>query len=516
MKILRLLSTNETTTDFNNNLNENLTIEPNSKVGLVNLSLELDDNNIIVTNANNTFQFSTKGLGGGDKTTIKDVTLTPNSYNYQSFIDELDFQMNRSCGGDDRRFMWQPILDEDTQTVNLQYSVASVDTAQLLQLSKNMKKVEGKYYRKTSGTDKKWSAYMYNLIPFIESSGLIAVRIIEYPDQTDPPAGTTRHPLFLTGLMKNVNEKLYSNRLKPEDLFIGIVCEETAFIGDMEGRIIYTVYLKGSKVFTSDVAVMPDDILKIYIFSGKLVCSFYRPDELEEYELYSYTYAEGENKNLIFSTSIYNLYSEFNTGLLTLGPANVLKKSITFTTNPFYEPTVEGITKITNIHNNMINNYINYASALVEAGDVEDEEEVEDYQAVAQTVRIYLDDSSKKLMGFKNNLYNRNIATGSFDAEIPLNDLYIPGSIIVEVPTLSLNSYDLKDNFNARRNILACLPALSKRGLNMMYSTDKPLMVDINNKFEQVVNLIKVRILDINDNTIKIVNKCGVTLVLDH
>jgi len=31
MKILRLLSTNETTTDFNNNLNENLTIEPNSQ-----------------------------------------------------------------------------------------------------------------------------------------------------------------------------------------------------------------------------------------------------------------------------------------------------------------------------------------------------------------------------------------------------------------------------------------------------------------------------------------------------
>jgi len=69
MKILRLLSTNETTTDFNNNLNENLTIEPNSKVGLVNLNIELDDNNIIVTNANNTFEFLSKAGG-----TIKTVT----------------------------------------------------------------------------------------------------------------------------------------------------------------------------------------------------------------------------------------------------------------------------------------------------------------------------------------------------------------------------------------------------------------------------------------------------------
>jgi len=115
MKCLRLLSSDETETDFYNNLNENLTIEPNSKIGLVNMSIELDDKNIIVTDDNKSFTFKVTTTAPA-----KPVILRIGSYNYNSFINEISYQMNRSCILDDEKGLaWMPILEDNKVSIQI-------------------------------------------------------------------------------------------------------------------------------------------------------------------------------------------------------------------------------------------------------------------------------------------------------------------------------------------------------------------------------------------------------------
>jgi len=131
----------------------------------------------------------------------------------------------------------------------------------------------------------------------------------------------------------------------------------------------------------------------------------------------------------------------------------------------------------------MINNFIDYNSI-----------DVDGLYAPARVIKLLFNpnNSTQRLLGFKDNIYTRLTNIGVFTAELALDDLYIPGSILVEIPTLTLNSFDFRDGFNSRRNILACLPNLEKNGLTMTYKTDRPLLVDIRNKYEQVINLIKI------------------------
>ena len=88
MKLIRL-STSGKLAEFNNDLYESLEIKPYSKIALLNASISLSFDNIIVDEKNNLFSF--RITAGGNKRT---VTLTLGTFSGNDFKTMLENAMN--------------------------------------------------------------------------------------------------------------------------------------------------------------------------------------------------------------------------------------------------------------------------------------------------------------------------------------------------------------------------------------------------------------------------------------
>ena len=137
MKLLRLISNNETQADFNVLFQEAITLKPNSSIGLQNFSLFFDDEMIEVDDGNNTFTMEFFDDENADKLFGK-FTLRNGTYNPTQFIDELNYQMNKGLanlsstyGGliSSGNYMEiSCVLDKDSKNLSITYATQSPDT----------------------------------------------------------------------------------------------------------------------------------------------------------------------------------------------------------------------------------------------------------------------------------------------------------------------------------------------------------------------------------------------------
>jgi hypothetical protein len=128
----------------------------------------------------------------------------------------------------------------------------------------------------------------------------------------------------------------------------------------------------------------------------------------------------------------------------------------------------------------------------------------------ANTFKYYslkFNQSSANKLGFSATTAKYIFAVdGTWAATNPLYESIVPPTIVIEIPTLAIASYDSKSNFSRRRSLIGVIPSTSLiQDTNAIsYSQPYPVFLDIKNKATQLINSLRVRILDQNDEPLKI------------
>jgi hypothetical protein len=115
--------------------------------------------------------------------------------------------------------------------------------------------------------------------------------------------------------------------------------------------------------------------------------------------------------------------------------------------------------------------------------------------------------SSANKLGFSSTTAKYiSAANGTWSAINPLFESIVPPTIVIEIPTLAIASYDSKANFARRRSLIGVIPSTSLiQDTNAIsYSQPYPVFLDIKNKATQLINSLRVRILDQNDEPLKL------------
>jgi hypothetical protein len=128
---------------------------------------------------------------------------------------------------------------------------------------------------------------------------------------------------------------------------------------------------------------------------------------------------------------------------------------------------------------------------------------------------LNLGENVAQLLGFVNPQTNTITgAVGAWDADISIYATVIPSSIIVELPNTHIHSYDGDVYYKRRRNILSIVPSvnLEQENTKITYEPAFPIMIDMLNKYDELLTNVRVRVLDLDNVPLKINGNKGVSL----
>lgn len=123
--------------------------------------------------------------------------------------------------------------------------------------------------------------------------------------------------------------------------------------------------------------------------------------------------------------------------------------------------------------------------------------------ASAKYYKLIFPTATQVLLGFTTRTTTPiNKIDGTFTADLIIFSSIIPSSIAIEIPTLAIASYDGDELFQRRRSLIGVIPstALNIENNSISYSQPYPVFLDIKNKATQLINSLRVRILDANNN----------------
>ncbi len=118
---------------------------------------------------------------------------------------------------------------------------------------------------------------------------------------------------------------------------------------------------------------------------------------------------------------------------------------------------------------------------------------VELLSANASKVTVTFNKNTRHLLGFHNDVNDKNSAGGEFVAEEAIQTGGESPSMICEIG-LPLDSFDSK--LHKRRNIVAVMPNLDKFNNNLIYEAPYPLFISLHNASTLLLNTLQVRLLD--------------------
>ena len=440
---------NEDTTlsDYDNFFQESIYVKPNSKIGLLSLSMVLNDENINVDSTNNTFTFQTKGSADA-----RTVTLTAGSYNKETLLTELERALSACLTTGDTTALSDIGYAIDTR-ISASQDIIDIHVKKGTQVTTpmntniNCNKSAADKFSKTSGAADTWNAFGVSDLPNTNGCGVASATL------TYSAAGVGKKAFY--GLLKSGYDTA-NVTLDPtsSDVFVAILAT-----GNQNYTIIDNGVVKEAQTL---VASATDDVLSVETKDGKV-----------------YLYVDTlPNPTLLYSktmdyTNAYDICISFKDTAFSLG-------NLEYYPSPFeYNP--------------------------------------DPAPQASQMTLDFGNETTASFYGFKLTRISKVGIDVKFEGQESLDDLHIPSSIIVELPELPLQSYDGKANKRRRRNIIAVIPSLEEQnGYNMIYRNDNPIMVDLHNEQEGLLNRIRVRVMDFDDKLLKVRERVAMTFLLSE
>ena len=453
VKLIRIISdANNTTADYSNHFQEDIVVNPNAKVGLLNLGLNVNPSNIQIGPDNDTFKPKTRATA--DYT----ASLAHGSYNKRTLVKLLNQAINSAVtNSNDDGFAWSVILVENKIKIQWRRGESVTNNPNILYTTTTMQLTANNEIKKlATASSTAWNAYFGSVKYLICGAGYSQVTIDNYQNNNQ----------FAFGLITNIMSYDPDSLLQPEDYDYSVFSQGNT----------YHVFIKSTNVTTdTNTPVASGDVIRFRQLGGYLILYINDVEQgriSTDYSRSYHVYGSIKNNNGVF-------FEDFE-----------------MTESPFLTSGVSGVTETLEVADGDESNYI--------LGAVHPTNVSVDWVNAA----------TASLFGFHEVVLGpKLLRSGHYTASIPLDDYHIKGNIIVELVNISVDAYDGK--LNRRRNIVAVVPALEKDGLNLKYENQNPVMIDIHNQEPFLLNELQVRVLGVEDQPIPINPLgCAITFVI--
>ena len=465
-KLIRLISGADATADFSNFFQEDIRLKKNSRVALQSISLQLDDKNIQVDATNNTFDIQVARTAPR-----RAASLIVGKYNTDTFLSEINRAINSALVYNDRngnydefQCVWSKTLINSKKVLNIQWNTQSNDFGTGIKpVLVGLNVVDAANNASTitkTGADGNWD-YLYAPTGFSRGVGTFSCMLSNANNSMDG---------VCVGFLAN----------QPEASITGLPPSSYVFaIYSVNGR--YRVVKEGNDVPVPPATAVPTDGDRI-----------------------TFILSQGTISLTIGATPIATL--AYTYPLLLHGAVSCLTdgnqlEDISITPSPYMVSSVAG-QNIVQYNEDLQNT--NYSSNVGAAPT-----------GATSVHSLYLTPGSQNLLGFGNAAYSYQAQSGVYAAIHPMIDDAVPSSLIIECPSLHLNSYDGAGH--RRRNILAVVPALDTQGNNQFFMPSYPIYIDLHNADEQIFNNIQMRVLDNNNFPVPINpdSGCVIAVLID-
>jgi hypothetical protein len=468
MKLVRLISNKETEADYTCMLQEPITLEPNSKICLQNLSLFLNDI-IEITSENRGISLVAKTLTTGEDVVLSQGIMNIGKYEILEFVDEvaraLNIGLNNPVGDFPQETNFMEIttkLNSDNQLV-ITYNLANTTDDDHITLA-GLVNDGANNYTKPVGPDPDAYAFMFSNLPATMTNGQLYC-------ETELSADNGALDGCVFGLANwndfNIASQLTIPTMPPASYTLAAYTEVDT----------YRIKKRDGTTEDTDVEFQDGDVIQFA--QGRVNDPGNAP--FESLLIIQVKRADGNIVELYHETSRYNQLYHYGVSLLN---ATDMVRNVKF---------VESV-----------------AGGQQEAPT-----------APFNQYRLVMSDQSAELLGF--NTRTTGYITGASNSWTALNSIYsnlIPSSIVVEIPTLPLLSYDTEVGYTKRRPLLGVIPSVSLdvNTNSIAYSTPFPVFIDINNKNKELLNTIRVRVLDTENEPLALSIEKGATLsvILDN
>lgn len=494
MKLLRLLSVNETESDYVAQFQEPIDLQPNSKIALQQVSFNLDPQFISVSTDNNEFYL----LSDRFPLTSNPYGLTvipPANYNIQDFTTELTHALNAGLidPTQDNAFIQNTpaettmdmtaYIDKDN-LLNIEYAIESVvrddGTAMKLEGITANEDIPPQY-TKTIGYASEW-ACAYSVKPFSAGQGYVETHVIGDGTLFD---GVCLGVFDLTAELlvdnPNISPDMYSFCVYTEDGTYWVKTLDDVAI-DTGINILQTDRLSMSQGRTEQGG-NPSAGITFWVERYNLDGS-YQPRE----QIHHFVYA--------FDEILHAGLSLNDTGIVA---------GFAFSVSAFSTANEQGVSILKSVTDLTQHTYIRHAGDNLGASSTD-------------TFYLSFTEGAKTLLGFPALTTPRITGlTGQWTGNINMYNLAIPSALVVEMPNLPLLSYD--SYLHRRRPILAVIPSkdLEVNNDTITYTPNYPVFIDINNKYQELLNAIRVRLVATNNLPLKIkpLYGCDLSVLID-
>ena len=481
---------------------ENIVVKPASKISLLNMSCQLEDRNIEITDQNN-FMYARAAdnipnpyLGTGYRL----VQLKNGLYDVNGFVKELNRAINSSLICHRRAesgFQWKVNLIENKVKIIFNRTPKS---GFIYQLKGREKFIQGATattanngYEKPAASGDNWKCGIATMRPFVDGCGTFSV----------VRSGIRNNPVIV-GLLDSNNLEDYSVGADYDfnvSNYKFAIYSRSPISNDTGPHIYVCRYLtEGGTIEEFETNVAPaNHYIGLMLSGGKLV--FYKTGPNEDQDVAAITGANILHEiDWVYGNKYFGMISIYNED------TQVLKCN--FWPDPYLTIT------------NTISHYhIDEPPLNMQEEDIDN---IEVGGAASSNVSIsfrWNNTESKalgQLIGFRNQTYtSANVKSGSFQAEKQLTDIVLPQNLKVLLDNFPLPGYD---NISAgHESILLTVPTLTANNGKFIYDAPFLLNVRIDNEYTINLSEVRLRLVDFKNKPIKVMpDLCDITLIISE
>ena len=487
------LNNGANTDRIENYFKESITLEPFSKIGLLNCSLQVEERFIQITDDMlNSLTFQTTA---GNNATLGTAQLVAGNYNMSEFLEMLNKAMNAGLtfntttnGG----FQWKVLLTQENRLkfiFNRLLVPNSGDHPDFIPKFMNglTQNPAGTFTKNLA--DDAWNAGSVSSLFF--GSGASAIFLTR-------PA--TKDWDILVGLVSSNDEAYF----KPDGVnfdFSDLQCEyaiysKIATVGNNPRPHVYFIKYKdedGVEII-EETAVQPGaHHIGMMLSKGKLKF-FYKASNLSP---------PTDNAQTIVLKEIPWLFNENLYGMFSIYNGNVAITNPKFYYDPFH-------------HKSGDNEHYYLDEPTYNISQESDVNNQLGASTRATHVKIIFNDTdTARFFGFSSRIPPRSasVVSGTILADNPLPNYHLPDNMKVILDSYPLESYD--GVLQKRQSILMTIPALYYEGAKIIFNKENPLMLDLNNQHAITLNNVKLRFLTFDNQSITLVeNLADATLLI--
>lgn len=483
MKLIRL-TTQDQKCYFDNSFDEDIIVEPNSKIALQSLTTQMATDELVIDAQNSLIQYSANGNALNAE---KDIHMAHGTYdksNINTLFDSLTTSFNKSMEQTESQIGRQWRIGTINNKVTFQMKTGEILNPSVSTKNIELEKVQSQtvngntFFSRNGGVDTTNDAFMYMNATNCKGASSLRAQLYNNPVAPATDGG------FILGYMTtppNTNTTI----IDPTKILYGI-----RFIDMVQP---YAKIDNGAQTATAimpflsanPVANLRNDNIVIETFNGAIVGKVYNFNNPNGQELFNVQYDHTTElfPVLVFVSSFTQVWN------------------IQFSSDPFYNSS--------NTLNDTVVDYDNITAVPIIR------------PLVRTNYFLYIVDIDiAQILGFPN---NRLPLTGfvqpdlggslSFDASKMLSLRDISDAYIIELQNIKIDSYDsIKQQ---RMNILHVIPQFDIVKERLIYSTQYPLFLSLNNPFTLNLRQVKARLLKEDLSEVSTIGYSQMTILID-